>query len=110
LTARHSAWSEIVPDEVHPGIVRQVVDGERQTLVRYVYQPGAVFPVHSHPEEQITMVLGGRIRFDVAGEPITLSAGQVAVIPPNVPHGATVLGDEPVETLNALSPKRTDHP
>ena len=110
LTARHVAWADIVPDEVYPGVARQMVDGERQTLVRYVYQPGAVFPVHSHPEEQITSVLTGRIRFEVAGEPVTLSAGEVAVIPPNVPHGATVLGDEPVETLNTLSPRRNDHP
>jgi len=100
----------MAPDEVHPGVERQVVDGERQTLVRYVYQPGAVFPVHSHAEEQITSVLSGRIRFEVAGESLTLSAGEAAVIPPNVPHGATVLGDEPVETLNSLSPRRARHP
>jgi len=110
LTARHVVWTDIVPQEIYPGITRQVVDGERQTLVRYVYQPGAVFPVHHHPEEQITAVLSGKIRFEVDGVPITLVAGEVAVIPPSTPHGATVLGDAPVETLNALSPRRAEHP
>ena len=110
MTARHVVWADIVSEEVYPGIARQVVDGDRQTLVRYVYQPGVVFPVHSHPEEQITAVLSGSIRFDVAGEPVTLSAGEVAVIPPNIPHGATVISDGPVETLNALSPRRSQHP
>lgn len=110
LTARRVVWADIVPEEVYPGIARQVVDGDRQTLVRYVYQPCAVFPVHTHPEEQITTVLSGRIRFEVAGESITIGAGEVAVIPPNTPHGATVLGDDPVETLNTLSPRREHHP
>ena len=107
---RHVTWDAIVPEQVHPGVARQVVDGDRQTLVRYVYQPGAVFPVHAHPQEQITTVLSGRIRFEVDGVPILLGPGEVAIVPAGVPHGATVVGDDPVETLNSLSPKRTDHP
>jgi len=94
-------------EEVHPGIVRQVLDGERQTLVRYVYRPGAVFPAHAHPEEQITAVISGRITFTVAGETVTLGPGEAAVIPPGTPHGATVVGDDAVETLNSLSPRRS---
>ena len=68
-------WSEIPLEEVYPGITRQVVQGERQTLVRYVYQPGSVFPEHHHPQEQVTTVLSGRIEFDVAGALATLGPG-----------------------------------
>lgn len=110
LTARHVSWDEIVPDEPYPGITRQIIDAERQTFVRYVYRPGAVFPVHSHPEEQITTVLTGRIEFTVAGDTLTLCPTEVAVIPPNTLHGARVIGDDVVETLNALSPRRVGHP
>jgi quercetin dioxygenase-like cupin family protein len=105
-----ASWAELPQTEVYPGIARQAIDGERQTLVRYVYQPGSVFPEHRHPEEQITTVLSGRIQFTVNGETITLTAGDVAVIPANVPHGARVIGDLVVETFNALSPRRTAHP
>ena len=110
MSARSIQWADVPTDEVYPGITRQVLDGDRQTMVRYVYQPGAVFPVHSHPEEQVTVVISGRIRFTVAGEAIELSAGQAAVIPSDVPHGAEVVGDEAVETFNALSPRRAVHP
>ncbi len=79
-------------------------------MVRYVYAPGSVFPVHAHPEEQVTVVVSGRIVFEVAGARVELGAGQVAVIPPNVPHGARVLGDDTVETFNALSPRRSADP
>ena len=104
------AWTEIEPEHVLPGITRQVVHGERQTMVRYVYAPGSVFPVHAHPEEQVTVVVSGRIAFDVDGNSVELGAGQVAVIPPNVPHGAEVIGNETVETFNALSPRRHTDP
>jgi quercetin dioxygenase-like cupin family protein len=103
-------WSDRPVDEVYPGITRQILQGERQTLVRYVYAPGSVFPVHSHPQEQITAVISGEIEFVIEGEPIVLRGGQAAVIPANMPHGARVVGASVVETFNALSPRRDDQP
>ena len=106
----HRAWSDVSAERVFPGVVRQVVHGRRQTLVRYVYEPGAVFPVHSHPEEQITVVVSGRLAFEIDGRRVELGSGHVAVIPAGVPHGARVVGDETVETYNALSPRRQASP
>jgi quercetin dioxygenase-like cupin family protein len=106
LSATIVDWNSLPSEEVLPGVVRQTVHGERQSLVRYRYAAGSVFPVHAHPEEQITAVLSGRIRFEVAGEAREVGPGEVVVIPGGVPHGAAVVGDEPVETLNALSPRR----
>ena len=100
-------WADVPSETVLPGIDRQRIDGERMTIVRYVYAPGSVFPAHSHPEEQITAVLSGEIEFDVDGQLTQATAGSVILIPPNVVHGARVLGDQEVETLNVLSPHRT---
>ncbi len=112
MTERSKAvnWNEIPSEEVYPGITRQTVQGERQTLVRYVYQPGSVFPVHQHPQEQITAVLSGAIEFTVAGETATLGTGDVAIIPGDTPHGARVTGNDIVETLNNMSPRRDQAP
>ncbi len=109
-TTQALAWNDLVADEPVPGVRRQIVNGVRQTVVRYVYAPGAVFPVHAHPEEQVTVVLRGRIGFDVAGEHVELGPGEIAVIPGGAPHGAAVVGPEEVETINALSPRRDAHP
>ncbi|HUT15964.1 MAG TPA: cupin domain-containing protein [Anaerolineae bacterium] len=100
-------WGDLLTETVLPGIDRQRIDGERMTIVRYVYAPGSVFPAHSHPEEQITVVLSGEIEFDVDGQLEQATAGSVIVIPPNAVHGARILGDQQVETLNVLSPRRT---
>lgn len=104
------SWDSLEPEVVSPGIERKTVHGARQTLVRYHYAPGSVFPSHSHPEEQITVVLTGTIAFDIAGARHTLGPGQVAVIPSGVVHGAEVVGRVTVETLNMLSPRRESAP
>lgn len=105
-----ASWSEIPAEEVYPGITRQVIHGQRQTMVRYVYQPGTVFPQHEHPQEQITTILTGQIEFDIAGTRQIFGAGDVGVIPGGTPHGAKVVGDETVETINCLSPRRDAGP
>jgi len=104
------SWDDMVPEVVSPGIERKTVQGARQTLVRYRYAPGSVFPSHSHPEEQITVVLTGTIAFEIAGDRHTLGPGQVAVIPGGIAHGAEVVGSETVDTLNTLSPRRESAP
>jgi len=105
-----AAWTDLPIEEVMPGVSRQTLHGKRQTMVRYVYAPGAVFPVHAHPEEQITLVIRGRIAFEVGGERVELGPGEATVIPGGVAHGAAVVGAETVETFNALSPRRVVGP
>jgi quercetin dioxygenase-like cupin family protein len=103
-------WSSVPTEAVAAGITRQTVQGDRSTVVRYVYQPGAVFPVHAHPEEQTTVVLTGRITFAAGGREITLGPGQSLLVPPDLPHGAWVVGDQAVESINVLSPRRDRGP
>jgi quercetin dioxygenase-like cupin family protein len=103
-------WSAVPSEDVYPGITRQTVHGDRSTVVRYVYQVGAVFPRHAHPEEQTTVVLSGRITFFAEGREIALAAGQSLLVGPNVPHSARVDGDEVVESINVLAPRRARQP
>jgi quercetin dioxygenase-like cupin family protein len=97
------SWTDVEQTEVFTGIFRQALVTADSTIVRYIYHPGCVFPEHQHPEEQVTVVHSGRIDFTVGGQPITLSAGQVAVIPGGVPHGARVTAGEVVITDNFIA-------
>jgi quercetin dioxygenase-like cupin family protein len=109
-TPQRLRWSDAPAEAVLPGIERRVVHGDLQSMVQYLYAPGSVFPRHAHPEEQITLVVRGRIRFDFDGSSVELGPGEVAVIPGGMPHGAEVIGDDEVETYNALSPRRDQSP
>jgi quercetin dioxygenase-like cupin family protein len=100
-------WRDVPTQSAFAGICHQRFDTQNATLVQYVYQPGSVYPPHSHPEEQVTVVLRGDIQFEVAGRLVKAEPGTLLVIPPWVVHGARVLGDVPVECLNLLTPRRT---
>ena len=102
------AWDAVPSEEPLPGIIRQVIHGERQTMIRYRYAPGSVFPRHAHPEEQVTLVIRGRIAFEFDDRWLELGPGSVAVIPGGVEHGAAVVGTDAVETFNALTPRRRE--
>ncbi|CAA9557733.1 MAG: hypothetical protein AVDCRST_MAG70-1419 [uncultured Thermomicrobiales bacterium] len=104
-------WSDVPAEDAGPGVRRQVIHGGRHTMIRYVYSPGSTFASHAHPQEQVTVVLRGRIAFEIAGrdgglDRVEMGPGEVAVIPGGVAHGATVVGEETVETVNALTPRR----
>ena len=67
---------------------------------------GAVVPPHKHVSEQITMVMSGALKFTIDGKDITVRAGEVLIIPPNVVHSAVALED--TDDIDAFSPLRVD--
>lgn len=74
--------------EFVPGLGFQPVLGER-TMVNFVsFAEHTEAPRHVHEEEQIVIVLEGEFEFDIDGDVRTMRVGDVAVIPPWVPHGA----------------------
>ena len=100
-------WASIPATTVADGIERQMVYGERLMVCRLRLAPHVVTAVHSHPHEQITMVERGRVRFTVDGAERLVAAGDVLHLPPNVPHGATML-DEEVVLIDVFSPIREE--
>jgi len=74
-------------DEPWPGVRRSAFDTASATVTRYEFEPGAVFPMHSHPQEQITVLQAGEAEFTVAGEVTVLRPGAWSVVPGGVEHG-----------------------
>ena len=106
-TVRVIHWDEVSEESKFVGICHRKLDAQNMSVVRYVYQPGSVYPPHSHAEEQVTVVLSGEIEFDVGGRKVLAGPDTLLIIPPWAVHGARVCGDEPVISMNLLSPRRT---
>jgi quercetin dioxygenase-like cupin family protein len=78
----------IPPVEFVPGLEFRPVLGER-TMTNFVrFAPHTEAPVHVHEEEQIVLVLEGEFEFELDGDVRMMQVGDVAVVPPWVPHGA----------------------
>jgi quercetin dioxygenase-like cupin family protein len=106
---RRFRWDEMEKEFVVDGIERRLVTGERMMLAHVYLKRGAVVPVHSHDNEQLTYILEGALRFwigDEGSEPVDVRAGEVLVIPPNVPHKAEALED--TLDVDVFSPPRQD--
>jgi quercetin dioxygenase-like cupin family protein len=95
-------WDEQEFTEVRPGIFGATIDTEQLTVTIYRYEPGCVWEEHQHPEDQVTYIAeGGTVDFVVDGRPTPLRTGQLAVIPGNVPHSASISADgERVVSVN----------
>jgi unsaturated pyranuronate lyase len=101
-------WNGEAGREVMPGDVIWDASGLELQVIRAEMAPGADFPIHSHPHEQIIVVLRGQLDFTVGDERRVAGAGEAIVIPPGVLHGGRVHGAEPVMTIEAFHPVRRD--
>jgi quercetin dioxygenase-like cupin family protein len=75
------------------------IGGHEAVQVRVDIAPGAAFPKHSHPGEEIVYVLEGTLEYQIEDKPpVTLKAGDVLFIPAGAAHTArnpgTVTGSE----------------
>lgn len=97
---------EALPVEVpFAGIARRAFTTARATVQEYRFEPGASYPLHSHLQEQITLVLDGDLTFSSGGETSALAAGQWSVVGAHVEHGITA-GSSGTRFLAVLVPPR----
>jgi quercetin dioxygenase-like cupin family protein len=69
------------------------IAGREALQARIDFEPGAAFPAHSHPGEEIIYVLEGSLEYEVAGKPaVTLHAGDVLFVPAGTAHSARNVG------------------
>jgi quercetin dioxygenase-like cupin family protein len=89
-------------------ISRRVVSGDRAMLAQIYLEKGAMVPMHSHENEQITYLLEGVLKFWLGEEKeeLILKAGEVLHIPSNIPHSAEALED--CVDVDVFSPPRQD--
>ena len=100
-------WDKVPIEHVNNGIKRQMVIGQNVMVCRFTFDPFVVTDVHSHPHEQITLVVKGKVRFTIDGQTVIAAPGDVLHFPPENRHGATML-DEEVVLIDIFSPIRED--
>ncbi len=99
-------WQDMPWERVTQEITRKIISGENEMIAHVYLKKGAVVPEHSHVSEQITYILEGVLKLSVDGQALTVAAGQVLVIPPNVPHKALAI--ENTLDVDIFSPIRRD--
>jgi len=88
-------------------ITTQLVLGKDMTLSFSEVPAGALGAIHSHPHEQMIVVLSGKIDIVIEGKAYRIGVGDVVWVPGNVEHGGMGL-DESCRMVEIFTPARKD--
>ena len=96
------ANSEFISDrKVHTAIPAA---GESCQLLWAKFEPGGTYELHSHPHEQLSVIVSGCMRLTVGDEVREIGPGDMWYAPANVLHGGEILGNEPVVFIDIYAP------
>jgi unsaturated pyranuronate lyase len=100
--------AELARHTIFPGVHIRTAAAEKMMMSVVDMEPRAVVEEHSHPHEQVGMVLAGRATFSIGDEEKTLGPGDLYRIPGGVKHRVVALG-EPVLVLDLFHPIRQEY-
>jgi quercetin dioxygenase-like cupin family protein len=68
-------------------------------MARGEFQPGAMVPKHTHPGEEVGIVMEGELTLEIEGKPpVTLKAGEAFFVPAGTVHSGKNAG----KTMSAV--------
>ena len=90
-----------------PGYRARFIHSESMTVAHWTIAADAPMPEHGHKHEQIVNLIEGEFELTVAGKAKIMRPGDVAVIPPDVPHAGRAITD--CRILDVFHPVREDY-
>lgn len=102
-------WESIPKERLSDKLDRRIITGDRMMISHVYLKKGCIVPRHHHENEQITYILEGALRFNLGAngeEQIDVHAGEVLLIPSNLPHAAEALED--TLDVDVFDPPRQD--
>jgi quercetin dioxygenase-like cupin family protein len=81
--------------------MREHLESQGYSVVRYAYSPGTRFDDHTHEADKKDAVVSGCFKICVERDEFLLKPGDMIEIPAGIIHSAEVIGDEIVVSLDA---------
>ena len=94
--------------ELAPGVSMQPLFGEGAMLNLLEFEPGATVTSHSHPHEQLGLVIDGVLVLVIAGVEHRLASGDAYQIPGGIEHAAQT-EEAGCRVLDVFQPVREDY-
>jgi quercetin dioxygenase-like cupin family protein len=100
------SWKTKEVEKLSDSLSRQAVFGEKGTLARLSIKRGGGAARHSHVNEEYSSIVSGAVKYVFDDREVEVNAGEVLVVPPNVPHSVVALED--TVAVFFFSPARQD--
>lgn len=101
-------YSGVESVKMFPGVSRKTLaTGASIMLTEFTWEKGSKVEVHTHPNEQASYVVEGKLKITIRGEEIVIQKGDSYFVPPNVEHSQFAL--ERTVTVDTFSPPKEDY-
>jgi len=67
-------------------VSKTILDKPAGTITLFAFDKGQKLSEHTTPYDAVVQILDGRVRLTIGGEEIEVLAGQIIIMPGNVPH------------------------
>ncbi len=107
--AKHYRWDDIPAEPLKGTLTRKFISSERLMIAHVTFKKGDDVPRHAHENEQLTYILSGALEFWLGAKDeqnLVVRAGEVLIIPSNLPHRALALED--TLDVDVFNPPRQD--
>ena len=101
----HQSFKVIEPA---PGFLVRAISGKNVMLCDVTLQPHSESPLHSHPSEEMAIIIEGEFDMKMGDESQLLKQGDVFLAPPGVIHGG-VTREHRTVMISVFSPPRKDY-
>jgi uncharacterized cupin superfamily protein len=107
----HAKIAEMPRESIAAGALTRTAVRTDDAIVTFNWiEPGhPEVPPHSHPYDQLALILTGTLELNLDGDRYTVRAGELLYIPARVAHVGRVVGDEVVLNVDIFAPIREDY-
>lgn len=67
-------------------VSKTILNPDSGSVTLFAFDAGQSLSEHTAPFDALVQVLDGRADITIGGEPVTVSAGEMVIMPANVPH------------------------
>lgn len=103
-----TSLNELPSKEIAKGVTMRPLAGEHVMISCVDLSPESAVGLHSHPHEQLGVVLEGQVEMQIGEERRALRPGDAYVIPGGTRHGARASGG-PARVLDIFYPLREEY-
>lgn len=86
LTAKVSSLLSLIAYQEGSVVSRTLIDKASGTITLFAFDAGQGLSEHTAPYDAMVYILDGQAQVTIAGNPLSLKAGETTIMPANQPH------------------------
>lgn len=72
-------------------VSKQIIKKPNGNITLFAFDSGESLTEHTSPYEAVVQIIDGEMEIKIGGQPNIVKAGEILLLPPNVPHGLIAL-------------------